>query len=376
MSGIYIHIPYCKIKCSYCNFHFKISQKDKIELLKCLKKEIVIRKNELNNQKIKTIYFGGGTPSILENTEIESLLNTIFKNYKIINFPEITIECNPDDINYEKLLSYKKIGFNRLSVGVQSFRNSDLKFMNRAHDAKLAIQSIKIAQKVGFKNISADLIYGLPNQTLKDWKKNITIMFNLDVQHFSAYILTIEKQTKLYHLLQNKKTKLLSDRKIINQFKLLNSEATKNEYIHYEISNFAKEGFYSKHNTSYWKQEPYIGIGPSAHSYFGDKRQWNISSNKKYISKINNNRIYFNEETLNLNNHYNEYIFTSLRTIWGVNNLFVKNRFGEKIEFHFLKEVKKWIIKKYINQNLNNYTLTLNGKILADTIVSDLFIVS
>ena len=376
MSGIYIHIPYCKKKCTYCNFHFKISQKDKIELIKCLKKEIIQRKKELNKKKIKTIYFGGGTPSILKNAELEELLDIIFKHHKTINSPEITIECNPEDLNYENLSSYKKIGFNRLSIGVQSFNNNELKFMNRSHDSKLAIQSILLAKKIGFKNISIDLIYGIPNQELKDWKKNLKTMFNLNIQHFSAYILTVEKKTQLYHLIKNKKLNMLSDRKIINQFKFLELEAKKNGYIHYEISNFAKRDFYSKHNTSYWKSQNYLGIGPSAHSYFGNKRRWNVSSNKNYISKINTNNIYFQEEKLSLNNHYNEYIFTSLRTIWGVNNVIIKKRYGKKFETHFLKEIKKWKLKKYIIHNSNNYKLSLNGKIFSDTISSDLFMVS
>ena len=376
MAGIYIHIPYCKKKCNYCNFYFKISQKDKIELLKCMQKEIIQRKNQIMNQTIKTIYFGGGTPSILNKYEITSLLKNIYNNYNIIRNPEITIECNPDDLTSDKLTSYKEIGINRLSIGVQSFKNTDLIFMNRSHNSNEAIRSIKLAQKIGFKNITIDLIYGIPKQTLNEWKKNLNIMFNLGIQHFSAYCLTIEKKTALYNLVKNKSIKTLSEKRTVNQFNLLKLEAKKNGFIHYEISNFAKKGYFSKHNTAYWKNDHYLGIGPSAHSYNGSIRRWNISSHKNYISNIINNSAYFEQEELSSEQHYNEYILTSLRTIWGLNNSVIKNRYGKKTESHFLDEIQKWKRKNYITNNLNNYILTETGKIFADSIASDLFLIS
>ena len=343
-------------------------------MLKTMCQEIKERKEYLNNQHINSIYFGGGTPSILNTSEIKNFLKLIYEFYKVNKNAEITIECNPDDINKLKLLSYKKIGINRLSIGVQSFNNTDLKFMNRTHTSKQAIESIKLAKKCGFKNISVDLIYGLPNQTLKKWEKNLDVIFNLKVQHFSAYSLTIEEKTALYHLVKTKKITLLPEDKTIKQFKLLQIKAKANKFLHYEISNFGKKGYLSNHNVAYWKNRCYIGIGPSAHSYNGDSRRWNVASNKKYISNINST--YFNQEFLTTAQQYNEYIFTSLRTIWGTNKTTIKRRFGNEVVLHFLKEIEKWELKKNITSKSNVYRLTSSGKIFADRIASDLFIVT
>jgi len=344
-------------------------------MLKSMNTEITERKGYLNKKKISSIYFGGGTPSILSISEIKNLLNSLYKIYRVNKNAEITIECNPDDLTATKLVSYKKLGINRLSIGVQSFIDTDLKFMNRSHNAKEAINSINLAQKVGFKNITIDLIYGLPSQTLRKWDENLKVMFNLNIPHFSAYALTIEKKTALYHLVKNKKVTGLSEKKTVAQFNLLQVRAKKKGFIHYEISNFAQEGNFSKHNTAYWKNNHYIGIGPSAHSYNGNSRRWNVASNIKYIANINAKSNYFEEEMLTISEQYNEYIFTSLRTIWGINKLTIKKRYGNKIQSHFLKEITKWINKDYIIMNLNKYTLTADGKIFADKIASDLFIV-
>ena len=345
-------------------------------MLKSMQKEIEQRKDYLNNQEVSSIYFGGGTPSILSVSEIQALLKNIYNIYTVKKDAEITIECNPDDLTALKLSSYKKIGFNRLSIGVQSFDDTNLKFMNRSHNSKEAIKSIKQAKEVGFKNITIDLIYGLPNQTLKDWKNNLEIMFSLDIQHFSAYALTIEEKTALYHLVKNKKVAVLSDKKIIAHFNILQKKAKEQNFVHYEISNFGKEGYFSKHNTAYWKSNHYLGVGPSAHSYNGNSRRWNVSSNIKYISNINTNTDYFEQEELSLVQQYNEYIFTSLRTIWGANNAIIKNRYGAKIELHFLNEITKWKGKKYVVSSANIYTLTTSGKVFADAIASDLFLVT
>jgi oxygen-independent coproporphyrinogen III oxidase len=234
VAGIYIHIPYCKQQCAYCNFHFRIAQKDKLEMLKSMHKEIKERKDFLNGKEVSSIYFGGGTPSILSISEIKHLIQTIYTLYSVNEDAEITVECNPDDLTGPKLSSYKKIGVNRLSIGVQSFADADLKFMNRSHNAKEAIESIELAKKVGFENITIDLIYGLPNQTLKQWQKNLHIMFSLGIQHFSAYALTIEEKTALYHLVKNKKLEVLSDKKTISQFNLLQIMAKAQGFIHYE----------------------------------------------------------------------------------------------------------------------------------------------
>lgn len=343
-------------------------------MLKSMRKEIKDRKDDLK-KKVSSIYFGGGTPSILSILEINNFLKDINRFYLVNPDAEITIECNPDDLTARTLLSYKKMGINRLSIGVQSFDDTDLKFMNRSHNSKEAIKSVELAKEIGFNNITIDLIYGLPNQTLKDWESNLETMFDLGVQHFSAYSLTIEEKTALYHLIKSKKTTALADEKIIKQFNLLQKKAEERGFIHYEISNFAKEGYFSKHNTAYWKANHYIGIGPSAHSYNGNSRRWNTYSNKKYISNITTNTIYFNQEHLSTEEQYNEYIFTSLRAIWGVDSNVIKERHGYEFEAHFLKEVEKWKIKECIISNSTIYTLTSKGKIIADTIASDLFIV-
>ena len=376
MAGIYIHIPYCKQQCTYCNFHFRIAQKDKLEMLKSMHKEIKERKDFLNGKEVSSIYFGGGTPSILSISEIKNILQTIYTLYSVNEDAEITVECNPDDLTDPKLSSYKKIGVNRLSIGVQSFADADLKFMNRSHNAKEAIESIELAKKVGFENITIDLIYGLPNQTLKQWRKNLDIMFSLGIQHFSAYSLTIEEKTALYHLVKNEKVKVLSDKKTISQFNLLQVKAKEQGFIHYEISNFGKQGYFSKHNTAYWTGNHYLGIGPSAHSFNGTSRRWNISSNKKYIEGVLANSSYSETENLTNDQQYNEYIFTSLRTIWGIDKATILKRYGDEIALYFLKEIKKWEAKKYIVAVSNIYTLTSKGKIFADAIASDLFIVS
>ena len=339
-----------------------------------MRKEIINRVDYLKNQKIDSIYFGGGTPSILNQSEIESLLKCLYENYSINNDAEITIECNPDDLSKKRLTKYKSIGFNRLSIGIQSFDDDDLILMNRSHNNTQSIQCISLAKKIGFRNITIDLIYGLPNQTIRKWEDTLNQLFSLNIQHFSAYSLTVEKKTALYNLVKTKKISLPSDDVNIILFNLLQEKAKANGFIHYEISSFSKEGFFSKHNSAYWKNKHYIGIGPSAHSFNGTSRRWNVSSNKKYISQINTDNIY-SEEALNINQRYNEYVLTSLRTFWGVDGKIIKERFGEKINSHFLRESQKWKEKKHLSSEQNIYILTKTGKPFADAIASDLFIV-
>ena len=344
-------------------------------MLKSIQKEIVKREQYLKNQQVSSIYFGGGTPSVLNPSAIKALIEKIYNTYQIKKSAEITIECNPEDLTDRKLQAYKNIGINRLSIGVQSFNDADLKFMNRSHNTQDAIQSIYLAKKIGFKNITIDLIYGIPNQELKDWEYNLETMFSLNIQHFSAYMLTAEKKTMLHHLIKNKKIQELNDKKIIALFELLQKKAKKSGFIQYEISNYGKKGYFSKHNTSYWNNEHYLGVGPSAHSYNGISRRWNVASNTKYISNIKNNLPYFELEKLTADEKYNEYIFTSLRTIWGIDKNVLKTKHGEKKMSHFLNEIKKWEIKKYVNYNKDHYMLTPSGKAFADLIASDLFIV-
>ena len=344
-------------------------------MLKSIKKEILTRQPYLNGAKISSIYFGGGTPSILNTEEIKSLINTIYINFKIDTEAEITIECNPDDLDKKKLLGLKKIGINRLSIGIQSFDDADLKFMNRSHSAEEALSCIQAAKGVGFKNITIDLIYGLPEQSNENWKKNLEQMLTLDIQHFSAYSLTVEPKTKLKHLIDKKVVTPLDDKIIVEHFDTLLEIASENNFVHYEISNFGKEGFFSKHNTAYWKNRHYLGVGPSAHSFNGSSRQWNIASNKQYIKKVNKDESYFKLEQLSNTQQYNEYIFTALRTIWGVEVGYIDNQFGQGALNYFKKQIISWENKGKIERENGAYTLTKQGKLYADAIASDLFIV-
>ena len=375
MASIYIHIPYCKQRCVYCDFHFSIIQKDKLEMLKCIKIEIANRKDYLNNELIDTLYFGGGTPSILEKSEIKGILKHLHNTFKISTNAEITIECNPDDLTLDKLKALKQIGINRLSIGVQSFKDKDLEFMKRSHNANEAIKSIKLAQNIGFNNITIDLIYGLPNQSIADWEQNIEQAFDLDIQHLSAYALTVENKTILSHMVKKNKVKILSDNNVIKQFNILQNKAEKKGFIHYEISNFGKKGFFAKHNSGYWKSIHYLGIGPSAHSYNGHIRRSNISSNKKYIRNIILGLDYFEDEFLSESEQYNEYIYTSLRTIWGIDINTIAKKYSYEVFSHFQNEISKWENKKFIISDKKKYTLTRSGKSFADMIASDLFIV-
>ena len=375
MSSIYIHIPYCKQKCSYCNFYYRTSQKDKKEMINSLKKEIELRKQYLNNNTIETIYFGGGTPSILTESEISLLINTISENYTVINNAEISLECNPDDLTKKKVQNLKKSGINRLSIGIQSFNDEDLKFMNRSHNSSQAIESVQLAKEIGFNNISIDLMYSLPKQSLEKWKKNLDIAFSLEIQHISAYSLTIEEKTKLKSLLKKGEFSELDDIASSEHFDLLIMEAEKNKFIQYEISNFGLNGFFSKHNSKYWQADHYLGIGPSAHSYNGETRSWNVSNNKKYIEHILNNILPSETEVLTENQKYNEYVFTSLRTMWGINLKLLKEKFNKEISNYLLLQSVKWEKTSDIIKTNNSIKLSQKGKLLADAVASDLFIV-
>lgn len=375
MASIYIHIPYCKQKCTYCNFYFRTAQNDKIEMLKSIKKEIELRKFYLNGATISSIYFGGGTPSILNKEEIESIIQTIYHHFTIDINAEITLECNPDDLDKKMLTDLKEIGINRLSIGIQSFDDDHLKFMNRSHNAKEALECIHLAKEAEFNNITIDLIYGLPNQSNEKWKQNLKQMLDLNIQHFSAYALTVEPKTVLKHLIDKQKVIPLDDKITVEHFNTLAQIATENDFIHYEISNFGKQGFFSNHNTAYWKNQHYLGVGPSAHSFNGTSRQWNLASNKQYIEMVNANNAYFEIEQLSNAQQYNEYIFTALRTMWGVELDYIKTQFGATAHQYFEKQVSNWVNQGKIKQLENNYTLTSRGKLYADAISSDLFIV-
>tara|TARA_B000000532_G_C18877395_1_gene411391 strand:+ start:10074 stop:11204 length:1131 start_codon:yes stop_codon:yes gene_type:complete len=375
LSAIYIHIPYCKQKCTYCNFYFKTNLKDKNKLIESLIKEISLTKDYLKNNKLKSLYLGGGTPSVMNKESLGLIFRKVQEYYQITSETETTIECNPEDLSIEKLNELKDLGFNRLSIGIQSFKDQDLIFMNRNHNRYQAINSVKNAKKVGFKNISIDLIFSLPNQSLKDWNQNLKIAFELDIQHISSYSLTIEEKTKLKYLIDKKKVTELVDIDSSNHFKLLVNECGKRGFIQYEISNFGKKNYFSTHNSNYWIGSEYLGIGPSAHSYNGKSRSWNISNNSKYINSINDNIIPSTVEKLTNSEKFNDYMMTSLRTMWGSDLVFIKKKFGHNIYYNLNHQIQKWIKSKDIYQEKNKIYLTTKGKFISDSICSDLFIV-
>ncbi len=379
MAGIYIHIPFCKQKCSYCDFHFSTNFKYKSELLAALQKEIILQKDHFKTETINTIYFGGGTPSVLTEKELNLLLDAVYRNYQVNEKVELTMECNPDDITSKKINEYKKNGVNRLSIGIQSFFNDDLQFFNRAHNANEAEQSILKTQDAGIDNITIDLIYNSPLLTLKKWEQNLDKFINLKVPHLSAYTLTVEPKTALHHLVKTKQTTLPTDELAIEQFKLLKEKTKQAGLIHYEVSNFGKEGYFSQHNSNYWKGENYLGIGPSAHSFMNNnssqKRSWNVANNTQYIKAINQGTPYFEEEFIDETTAFNEYILTRLRTIWGLDLAYMKNTFNPVLLHHFEKELEAYKNSELITISKNTVTLTTKGIFVVDKITADLFYV-
>lgn len=375
MSGIYIHIPFCKQACNYCDFHFSTSLQNKEALVKSIVSELDFRREYLQDKSIETIYFGGGTPSLLSEKEAFLILEKIYKLYNVSNDAEITVECNPDDLSDEKLKELKRLEVNRLSIGLQSFNEEELVWMNRAHTAKESEASVKRAQDRGFDNITIDLIYGSKFSNLSNWKKTLAKAVSLDVKHISSYNLTIEEKTKLGHDFKAKKETAIDDEASSDMFLEMIDHLEKNGFIHYEISNFGKEGFFSIHNSNYWKGKHYIGLGPSAHSFDGVSRQWNIANNNAYIKRIaDNTPDYFEKEILTETERFNEYILTSLRTIWGVDLNYLKASFNGDFIKLFLKQAEHYMSNGTIVVHKDTYTLTEKGKLLADKIASELFI--
>lgn len=374
MAGLYIHIPFCKQACHYCDFHFSTSLSNKESLVNALCREIEIRKDYLGTKELTSVYFGGGTPSLLSAADLNKIFGAIQKHFTLSPDAEITLEANPDDLTKAKTDELKAAGINRLSIGIQSFLDEHLVLMNRSHNATQAIEAVKNAQQSGITNISIDLIYGLPNLSPEKWACNMQQAFSLGVAHLSAYCLTIEKKTALNRFVQNKTIILPEEPIVLEQFSMLMAQTAKHGFIHYEISNFCKEGMYAEHNSSYWKNDSYLGIGPSAHSYNGNSRQWNIANNALYIKGIEAVEPAFEKEELTDADKFNEYIMTRLRTIWGVDLVFVKNTFGEDIFANLQNEAKEYIDSGYMQQKGENVTLTKEGKFIADKIASDLFI--
>ncbi|MCF6185022.1 MAG: radical SAM family heme chaperone HemW [Bacteroidales bacterium] len=350
-----------------------VSLQYKEEYLQTLKKELELRKNYLQNKPVETIYLGGGTPSLLTEKEINEIFEKIYKTYKITEKPEITTEANPDDLSNSYLKALKCTPINRLSIGIQSFFDDDLQIMNRRHTAEQSISAIKKVQDLGFSNISGDLIYGLPGMSSEKWRKNLNYFFELKIPHLSAYHLTYEPNTVFLKKLNSGKIKEIPEEESLNQFKILQKEAKKKNFIQYETSNFGEKGFFSKHNTSYWQQKHYLGIGASAHSYNGNSRQFNIKNIKEYIKRIRENSNYFEKEILSAKDKYNDYIITQLRTMWGVDINFVKKNTGEKFAEFLINKAQKHLKNGNLTEKQNVLYITEKGKFIEDFIIEDLF---
>lgn len=391
MSGIYIHIPFCKQACHYCDFHFSTSLKKKGEMIAALAKEIELRKSELLDsarsvsEVVETIYFGGGTPSILQVSDLKLLIDAVYKNYKVVENPEITIEANPDDLISQALSfraqsrnlyeEYHSIGINRLSIGIQSFFEDDLKLMNRAHNSAEAKECLALASQY-FDNISLDLIYGIPGMSNEKWLQNIETALSFKIPHISSYALTVEPKTALHTFIQKGIIPQPDDEVAQEHFQILVDKLIENNFIHYELSNFGKENYFSKNNSSYWLGKKYIGIGPSAHSYDGEKRGWNVSNNALYIKSIQENKLPLETEILSKTDRYNEYIMTGLRTIWGISLDRIENEFGKSYLDYLNQQSAKYIEDHLLFVDENVLRTTKNGKFLSDGIASDLFLLN
>ncbi|WP_166922707.1 radical SAM family heme chaperone HemW [Flavobacterium poyangense] len=372
MSGIYIHIPFCKQACHYCDFHFSTSMKKKEEMVLAIAKEIQLRKNEFEKEIVETIYFGGGTPSVLENSELQLLIDTVYENYNVADNPEITLEANPDDLSKERIFELSKSPINRLSIGIQSFFEEDLKLMNRAHNSTEAKNCLQEATKY-FDNISLDLIYGIPGMTDEMWKQNIETALSFGIPHISSYALTVEPKTALKKLIDTGKIAEPQDEVASNHFMILVEMLQKNNFIHYELSNFGRENYFSKNNSAYWLGKKYIGVGPSAHSYDGEKRGWNVANNSLYLKAIHDNILPIETEILSISDRYNEYIMTGLRTIWGVSLERIKNEFGTEYLEYLNQQTQKFLNDDLVYVSENILRPTAKGKFLTDGIASDLF---
>ena len=374
-GGLYIHIPFCKQACHYCDFHFSTSLGKKEAMITALKRELEIRKSEFANENVETIYFGGGTPSVLELCEIHDLVSTVYKHYKVVDTPEITLEANPDDLSLQKIQALAKSPINRLSIGIQSFFDTDLKLMNRAHSANEASESLKNAVRY-FDNISIDLIYGMPDMTLDRWKKNIEKALSFGVPHISSYALTIEPKTALANFVEKGLIRPASDEVAQEHFHLLYETLLREGFVCYEISNFGKPGYFSQNNSAYWQQKKYVGIGPSAHSFDGIRRGWNIDNNPKYIKALEKGELPMETETLTTKDKYNEYVMTGLRTIWGVDVTRIQKEYGEKYKDYILMQSKKFREEGLLVLEGNVLSTTKKGKFLADGIAADLFMIN
>lgn len=374
MSGIYIHIPFCKKACHYCNFHFSTNQNSKSSFIKALSKELRLRSSEYESNKIQTIYFGGGTPTVLQISELISILDVVYEFYNVSETPEITLEANPDDLDLEKIVTLSKTKINRLSIGIQSFHETDLVAMNRAHSAYEAKKCLDLATKY-FDNITIDLMFGMPTMSMDLWRENLQTAFGFGIKHLSCYAMTVEPQTALEHFIKKGSHPPMDDELAANHFKVIIEETSKQGFIHYETCSFGKPDYFSKHNTSYWLGKTYLGVGPSAHSFNGKKRSWNISNNSKYIKSIEASILPSESEILSIENKFNEYIMTGLRTMWGVSLQIIETEYGPKIKDQLLENATKLLKSDFLVIEDQHLKVTTTGKFLSDGIASELFLV-
>lgn len=373
MAGIYIHIPFCKKACHYCNFHFSTSLQHRDEMMECIHAEAALRQAYLGGEAVRTVYFGGGTPSLLSGEAVRSLLDTLRKHYAIAPDAEVTLEANPDDLSATNLQAFRDAGVNRLSIGVQSFFEEDLKWMNRAHNAEQSVQCLQTAREKGFDNISIDLIYGGPTLTDAHWEENIARAVQLGIPHLSCYALTVEPGTALDHFIQHHKIPPIDPDRAAHHFGMLMRALESAGYEHYEISNFAKPGMFSRHNSSYWQGKPYLGLGPSAHSFNGQSRQWNVANNSLYMQSIRKGAVPFEKEVLTEQMALNEYIMISLRTQAGCDLQSVGERFGQDKSLQLLSAGAEFIGKGWMRQENSSLMLTREGKFFADGIAAAMF---
>ena len=374
MAGIYIHIPFCKQACYYCDFHFSTNFKKKDDILAALVKELVMRNGECD-EPVETIYFGGGTPSVLSDAEIKLLVDSVYRNYEVAADAEITLEANPDDLTPQRIALLPKTGINRLSIGIQSFFDDDLRMMNRAHDSVQAIAALDAATK-NFDNISIDLIYGIPGMSDEKWKQNIKTALSFGVPHISSYALTVEPKTALHKMIATAQIAAPEDDAAEAHFHILADTLSENGFVHYELSNFGKPGFFSRNNSAYWLGKTYIGIGPSAHSYNGISRSWNVANNSLYLKSIWKGELPSESELLSVADRFNEIIMTGLRTIWGISIFRIQKEFGENIHHHLLNSAEKHLANGLLEITSDTLKTTRKGKFLADGIASDLFLVN
>lgn len=375
MAGIYIHVPFCKTRCIYCDFYTRTDMSPKHNYVSAVCREIELRKHYISNEIVKTIYFGGGTPSQLSYGDFQKIFDTIRANFAVAPDAEITMEANPDDLDIKYLETLRGLPFNRLSIGIQSFDDNELKFLKRRHSAERAIDAVSLCKSSGYNNISIDLMYGLPNQTMDIWQRNLEQAINLNVQHISSYHLIYEQGTRLYRLFKLGDVKPVDEDLSVQMFSAMIDSLSAAGFQHYEISNFARNGLYSKHNSSYWLGEKYLGLGPAAHSFDGHNRAWNIPSISKYVEAIGQANPAIETECLDKNTSYNDFILTGMRTMWGVDLVVMESRFGTSMKDYCMKNVQKYINQGFVTNNDNVLKLTREGIFISDGIMSDLMCV-